>query len=394
LERCALVEGRGGSVSLADADGTQLRAALEHHGLSLGLAGSHQYGNATLAVSLCQAVTAGDEDSKPNTDVDVDVDVDTNVDNNVRIAVDSPTTLRALADAAWPGRCQRLLWSRPTGSGGSGTGTSASDTCKGNRAIEFFLDGAHTPQSLEATVEWFRSKTSTSTSTNTSTGTSTGTTGGNADRRPLPILVFNCSHERNPVELLELLLLLRARDDSDAMGQRASSAPSSAPASAPASARCCCYSRVYFARADSSRPSPLAKASAEELLEERGIRIRPELLLLLGDANGDANAAATVRTWQETLAGVWRHLTEDDECASGSAAESAAESHSKSSSSNAIVCNRTAREVLDDLLSATPESGGDDSSPTTQVFVTGSLYLVGSFLAAMDWKEESSPAPS
>mmetsp|Transcript_32691 Transcript_32691/g.77043 ORF Transcript_32691/g.77043 Transcript_32691/m.77043 type:complete len:181 (-) Transcript_32691:300-842(-) len=180
------------------------------------------------------------------------------------------------------------------------------------------------------------------------------------------------------------------------MGQRASSAPSSAPA------RCCCYSRVYFARADSSRPSPLAKASAEELLEERGIRIRPELLLLLGDANGDANAAATVRTWQETLAGVWRHLTEDDECASAAESESAAESataaasasHSESSSSNAIVCNRTAREVLDDLLSATPESGGDDSSPTTQVFVTGSLYLVGSFLAAMDWKEESSPAPS
>jgi len=328
-------------------------------------------------------------------DVDVDVDVDTNVDNNVRIAVDSPTTLRALADAAWPGRCQRLLWSRPTGCGGSGTGTGASDTTsKGNRAIEFFLDGAHTPQSLEATVEWFRSKTS----TNTSTSTSTGTTGGNTDRRPLPILVFNCSHERNPVELLELLLLLRARDDSDAMGQRASSAPSSAPA------RCCCYSRVYFARADSSRPSPLAKASAEELLEERGIRIRPELLLLLGDANGDANgdtngdanAAATVRTWQETLAGVWRHLTEDDECASAAESESAAAaaSHSESSSSNAIVCNRTAREVLDDLLSATPESGGDDSSPTTQVFVTGSLYLVGSFLAAMDWKEESSPAPS
>eukprot|EP00536_Pseudo-nitzschia_multiseries_P009675 jgi/Psemu1/201299/e_gw1.277.91.1 len=320
MKSCARVEGKSGTISLADASGTQLRTALHKHGsssngqqaLSLGLAGSHQYGNATLAVALCQAVTGGNARSK--------------------IEIDSPTTLRALAGAAWPGRCQKLLWS------GSGVG-HADDNDDAHAAVEFFLDGAHTPQSLEATVGWFRSRAC-------------------CERERPPILVFNCSHERNPVELLELLLPGKGNGKGTPKHHGGVGG----------------YARVYFAKSDSSRPSPVAKASAEELLDERGIPIRNELLLPPTpptQVDGEAPPSAAARTWQETLACVWRHLTLTDDDNN----DNDNNNDNNTSSGNAI--------KGDDDVSTTKE--------TTQVFVTGSLYLVGSFLAAMDWKEESSP---
>jgi len=67
MKSCACVEGNNGnnneeeeeeSLLLVDATGMKLKEAFVSFHLSLGLAGNHQYGNATLAVALCQAVTA------------------------------------------------------------------------------------------------------------------------------------------------------------------------------------------------------------------------------------------------------------------------------------------------------------------------------------------------
>ncbi len=276
MTSCALVEGKGSKLEIVDATGATIQEALVKNGLKLGLAGSHQYGNATLAVALCQSILG-----------------------ETKVQPDSPTTLRALTSAKWPGRCQTLDWSN-------------------HNTVRFCLDGAHTPQSLEATVEWLRSETVLS-------------------DHSLPILVFNCSHERNPVELLELFL----RDGHH------------------------WFSRVYFARSDSSRPSPVAKASAESLLEERGILVRKDLLL------GDK----TNRTWQETLAIVWKHVLVEA-------------SSSSVSFRQPIFCNMSAAQILQEINEV---SVGDNDSQPTQVFVTGSLYLVGSFLTALEWSEDSSP---
>lgn len=275
IKKCALIEGKGSNLTLVDATGSKLKEALHQKGVSIGLAGSHQYGNATLAVALCQCVTT-----------------------NKIIDVDSPTTLNALASATWPGRCQTFEWSNQ------------------NDTLRFYLDGAHTPQSMEATVEWLRSK--------------------NNSEEVLPILVFNCSHERNPVELLELFLRTKSTSR---------------------------FSRVYFAKSDSSRPSPVAKPSAESLLEERGIPVRSELLL--------GNEAS--RTWQETLAIVWKHLKTDISSVEG----------------DSIRYNMSASQVFQEIQALQEKSR--DSVKPTQVFVTGSLYLVGSFLTALEWSEESSP---
>ena len=319
MTHCARIEGKGGDLSIVDATGSDTQDALRIQSISLGLAGNHQYGNATLAVALCNSVTA----------------------KTTAIEIDSPTTLGALASAKWPGRCQTLEWSSANGNR--------------NQTLRFYLDGAHTRQSLDATVDWLRTMSSSSSSINCS----------NSKER-LPILVFNCSHERNPVELLELFLRYETK-----------------PTTAARYSDRRRFSKVYFAKSDSTRPSPVAKASAESLLEERGIRVRSELL----------SGNKETRTWQETLAIIWKHLTaQSDTTATGSMLEPSGR-HTNATivddEDDSIQYNVTACQVLKEIQDR--QIGGDGSQHVTQVFVTGSLYLVGSFLTALEWSEESSP---
>jgi folylpolyglutamate synthase len=300
MQSCARIEGCGGNIVLVDASGKSLKAALAQR--PLGLAGEHQYGNATLAVALCQEVTVGSHNNDGLEKV------------QSRIQLTSTTTLDALANASWPARCQTL-------------------ECEN---FTLSLDGAHTPQSLKAAAGWFVSK------------LDKPVNGSNGDKLK-PVLVFNCSHERNPVEFLMTLASRVA------------------------------FSKVFFAKSNSSKPSPIDEDSAETLLMEHGIPIRPELLPKTLDQ-------AKV-TWQETLASIWKHLTYDVTHNVESAL----------STDNSIYCNMTATQVLQELSSiaesqSTNPKDLEAPEPPLQVLVTGSLYLVGSFLAALEWTEESSPA--
>jgi folylpolyglutamate synthase/dihydropteroate synthase len=78
-------------------------------------------------------------------------------------------------------------------------------------------------------------------------------------------------------------------------------------------------------------------------------------------------------TWQDTLAGVYRYLATKDETAANS-------------DKMVIHTNLSATEVVEDLHGHFQTTDGR----LVPVFVTGSLYLVGSFLKALNWKEESS----
>lgn len=250
---CARIEGRGLDLQLVDATGAALIRALG--GRSPGLSGKHQYGNATLAIRLCQAVLL-----------------------DTKIQIDHPKTLEGIQSAQWPARCQVLERGPWT----------------------YLLDGAHTFDSMTATVGFFCEQV----------------------KEQDCILIFNCSHERNPIELLRLLLPLS-------------------------------ISKVYFAKSDSAKPSPLDVPTAKALLEEQGLPVKTNLL--------EQNEKPT---WQETLASVWDHLTDDKE------------------KSTRPSCNLNARMVLEDL---------SKNHRPAKVLVTGSLYLVGSFLTALEWNEESSP---
>ena len=219
--------------------------------VTLGLAGRHQRENAALAVALTSELY-----QKYGQDDFVDQGAD--------------AMYQGLAQVSWPARCQAVV----------------------HGAHTFRLDGAHTIQSIQAGLEWFTSVRN--------------------PERPA-VLCFNCSHERDPVELLSLLYNAG-------------------------------FDRVLFCRSDSTRPSMVAKKGAREYMEDNGIAVVEEYL------------PETPETWQQTLASIWKHLGTNE-----------APVDSDLSASDAVATLGTAE---------------------AEVFVTGSLYLVGSVLTVIDWKEE------
>jgi hypothetical protein len=142
-------------------------------------------------------------------------------------------------------------------------------------------------------------------------------------------------------------------------------------------------------------------------LKERGITIQEELLMLpSNEENNDETEGTKTRTWQETLAIIWKHLllttpTDTKSTSSSSASASSKTDTDTYTDSSIIRCNMTANEIVQEislLVQHQQKDRGDDDDdktlPLQEVFVTGSLYLVGSFLTALGWNEESSPPSS
>ncbi|ETW83873.1 hypothetical protein HETIRDRAFT_314661 [Heterobasidion irregulare TC 32-1] len=127
----------------------------EISGVKLGLAGEHQVQNANLAVHLAQKFLQIQDGTKPESPL-------------------SHLYIKALENAKWPGRCQTVMDPKHL------------DTT-------WFLDGAHTKESLECCVEWYVSPT--------------------AGLRPKPtargrirVLIFNCTNGRSGSSFLGTML--------------------------------------------------------------------------------------------------------------------------------------------------------------------------------------------
>lgn len=250
LQRCAALDGNGGSLELIE--------PLDTMEWEIGLPGDHQLHNAALAIALCRAIA----DPKDH--------------DNGKMSMKE-----ALHEVTWPGRCQTVA--EPA-------------ECPG---VTLRLDGAHTVQSVQVGLCWFRKV---------------------QDPDKKRVLCFSCSHERDPVELLQVL---RWGD----------------------------FSVAFFCWADSTRPSAEKKPSARDMLLKNGIDFCEDQLQ-------DRLPESEIATWQQSLAAVWKHIAPGTE----------------------VHVNVSARSALE-IISAlhTP----------CEVYVTGSLYLVGSFLTALDWAEES-----
>lgn len=82
-----------------------------------GLPGSHQYQNANLAIHLARTFLQKKAGIEPETTL-------------------SETYIKALQSAKWPGRCQTVSDPQHT-------------------PTTWFLDGAHTAESLSFCVQWF-----------------------------------------------------------------------------------------------------------------------------------------------------------------------------------------------------------------------------------------------
>jgi len=283
LRQCAATEGEGAVLHVVD---TTHNPSVPSD-CPIGLPGEHQRRNAELALRLCQAVM-----------------------HDTDVTATAEAVQEALAQASWPGRCQTVPYHHPL----QGAAAAAPMT------TTLRLDGAHTVQSVQAGLTWFQSV----------------TTANDDDKDCFKILLFNCSHERNPVELLELLLLQIN------------------------------FRAVYFCRSDAARPSAVAPATAAQLLAAAGKQVRPELL--------DAVAEETAATWQTTLAGVWRHLE---------AEAVASSSNNKHQAVDDLASNLSVSDALDRGI----RLGVERQAKKLEVFVTGSLYLVGSALTAVQWEE-------
>ena len=88
--------------------------SLLFHRPVVGLSGAHQYQNASLAIALAGAFLRGANVKDPTPE----------------------SFTSGLQDARWPGRCQTVLDSRLP-------------------RITWYLDGAHTAESIECCLQWF-----------------------------------------------------------------------------------------------------------------------------------------------------------------------------------------------------------------------------------------------
>lgn len=268
LEKCAKEEGNGRKLTLV---GNCTQAVPKD--VVIGLPGSHQKINAELAVAITQAIVKHSTKASAATG-------------------NTESSHGALTQASWPGRCQTVHLpdaSTPT---------------------NLRLDGSHTPISLSAGYDWYCSVSNT------------------VEARR--ILIFNCSHERNPVELLHILC------NSTQI-----------------------FEKAYFCRSDFARPSAVTKMSAEELLGGAGLQIRGELL----PNNGTGQIPIT---WQMTLESTWKHL----------------EVEAKATPAADTIVNMTVGEALEQI-----SKEGNAECAIVEVFVVGSLYIVGSALNAVAWSE-------
>jgi folylpolyglutamate synthase len=125
-------------------------------GIEIGLAGIHQKYNALTAIEVCK--------------------IWLKKIRGIEFAEDVPEGFKkGLKEVKWPGRAQQL---------------PIKDTkYANNKALTWYLDGAHTVESLGVCADWFKSIIVEKTSTN----------------KPIRVLVFNCTHGRDIGKLLQVI---------------------------------------------------------------------------------------------------------------------------------------------------------------------------------------------
>jgi folylpolyglutamate synthase/dihydropteroate synthase len=185
------------------------------------------------------------------------------------------------------------------------------------------LDGAHTEQSIRAGLEWFQSIVPAD------------------EEHTCRILIFNCGHERNPLPLLELLYHMK-------------------------------FHAVYFCKADSERPISEKKGLVEDIWKMLGRELPADFDI--SPYREKENDATKTPSWQDTLLGLWNLMEHCDSTTPGWY------------SSRAM--DRAANLSAADALERGLRFGRTVEGVTRIEFLcTGSLYLVGSMLSALQWQE-------
>jgi len=444
--------------------------------VKLGLAGAHQYENAGLAVAVAHHALCSWAKLYPNDARVAEFTTSTRLSFNLHSL--PPKFLHALADTHWPGRCQRLRHPHP----------------ELRQHIEIFLDGAHTDASMKVACKWAEEEMERAAEEQRKANVK-------GDVSIERVLLFNCGHVRDPIDLMLPLVQLSypslRRKSSEANLASAnggvisaSTCTSSAPARPISFSRLICcpfdHDRPHLSRAPNLRQllrnyllpqvrksnttvamerkasnasadfapavaagesksviaapaqQPIAPAAQSSLSSSSssggGVtittpHIHPIILRFFADRFNFPSAIASstclpdscvyqeaeacidqvlesfsnslfdVRScgaptgsWQEALFQVWNllhHIFQYEMNKSQQNADidaaAASPSHSTPSATQCLYSPSVAR-ALHTIVDAMRERSSTSSSPQThiQIFATGSLYLVGNVLHALD----------
>ncbi|CAM9364951.1 unnamed protein product [Phaeothamnion confervicola] len=327
----------------------------------LGLKGSHQRLNAALAVALCRAYLWPTSGKTETTTADAAAAAAA-----AAAFATSDAMHEGLASCRWPGRCQ-VLGPQSTGQWrsriGIDGGSSSIDGGGSGAEVTFFLDGAHTEQSVALCGDWFCAESA-------AAAAAPAPAGWRGVRR---LLVFNSSHERDVVTLMSSLGCLTAHDEPTTAAVMAETAGGSsgagvvattgaaAAAGAPRAASVAqpCFHDALF-MATEGRPSRHALPTARELLEKAG------WAMPAGETeggSGSAGSAGGTLVWQRTLEAVWLAAQDRDGM--------------RRSRTTVVRDGAAAIAAALELAEVAPEP--------LHVLCTGSLYVVASILSALDW---------
>eukprot|EP00624_Nannochloropsis_granulata_P000968 evm.model.NODE_14286_length_23795_cov_21.451103.9 len=323
--------------------------------INLGIAGDFQAMNAALALALAQQYHASHFHShRPSGQVGfVSGDVNNTLDEEGSAAwVDvtpyllahEPTVREGLEACAWPGRCQRLDW---------------------GPCCRFFIDGAHTEESMRTAVEWFDGQVSPR---------------ERGQRRR--VLIFNCGEEKTVPDLLSHLMNHRA------------TAVVAGTTPAPEEFASLRFDTVLFCPVASAKPTLAHARAARVLLLEEGEegayarQLDQTMLRSLCEAL-DAKVEVQLEglQWQQALRDTWRilqayhikkwELEQEQEQEQEADWIDRADRQTRTAVFPSVAA---ALKEIKDMLAVEP----------LEVLVTGSLYLVGNVLGRLE--EESSPS--
>jgi folylpolyglutamate synthase/dihydrofolate synthase len=237
----------------------------------------------------------------------------------------SKVTVRdALAQCRWAGR-SHVLALPPTPPQQGATTT-------------LFLDGAHTEHSCACCRDWFDEE-SRKAAASKAVATCRGTDAVPVSR----VLIFYCSHERDPVALLEALL-----------------SPGSSGGGGGGTGQRPVFATAIFCPCDSSRPSRIRRKSAAELLREAGYDAE-------GGAEGGTDAPdAPDASWEHTLRVIADAIL------------------ARAGVGTRTVLLRTATAAVQ--WAQTEEAAAVGEGGEVHALVCGSLYMVGSALSTVGWQ--------
>lgn len=280
--------------------------------LTLGLQGEHQRTNASLAIALSNVWLATSKYARGDHKTAKFVPTLNNYDESLVAPLTTPTR-RGLASCNWPGRAQVL---------------QVADAPN----LTLFLDGAHTPESIQVCASWFANR-------EVANNNKEKSVHGH-DAAPLRFLVFHCGSGRDPAVLMAPLV--------DKAGGH--------------------FDKAFFTTFVVHPPSTSTSAAATS--STTTATATPTTVLVRNKADNDAK-------WQQHVVETWQKLN-----------ASTTPSTTAITTTTASTPPTISTEVfpsITDTINRIKQLAHTDPHKEIHVLVTGSLYLVGGVLEVVNY---------